>query len=122
MKKTRKQFFLLPFPVVGCRIELFGMMQKMENIRLEVDFASGITKNIHNVQVHVTYQLGGRIYEISKFLTKLYKKKWRMGINNLPVRSALVKKGVNLDNVCPFCANGEESIKHIFFFLILVLL
>lgn len=40
---------------------------------------------------------------------------WRLGRNNLPVRGALAKKGVNLHNVCPFCAREDETVKHIFF-------
>lgn len=39
---------------------------------------------------------------------------WRLGRNNLPLCSALIRKGIMLDDVCPFCRTVGESVKHIF--------
>lgn len=40
---------------------------------------------------------------------------WRLGRNNLPVREALSRKGVNLPIICPFCELNAETIEHLFF-------
>lgn len=40
---------------------------------------------------------------------------WRALDNNLPVRTNLIRRGVEVDNECPLCGLEEESIGHLFF-------
>lgn len=37
---------------------------------------------------------------------------WRLAKNILPSRCNLIKKGIQLDTICPLCKNGEESVDH----------
>ncbi|XP_057430540.1 uncharacterized protein LOC130723502 [Lotus japonicus] len=115
---TATQILALPIPLHGGEDVLFwpGSVDGFYTAKLGYDFVSSMTAANTAGSSSSTPPLGNSLWKKlwSRYgLPRCKEFSWRICRSFVPVRSALARRGMAVDLICPLCGIEEETIKHL---------